>query len=192
MTIEEFKSIINNQEIDSISIVRRHLIYGNPHVFTSNLGYYYEIKEKIAEWLNIHPHNVIMVGSAKLGFSIAPKKIWKPFNDDSDIDIVIVSENAFTSFWSKLFLFNDNISRDIKEERNFNKFKDYFFKGWIRPDLFNYTYQGKNEWFDFFCNLSKNYGTGHKISGALYYGFDFFEKYHVRNIEELRKMELKK
>jgi len=190
VTVENFKSALLNQDIDSIGLVRRYLIYGEPFVYQESIWKYYELKERIARQFNTHPHNVIMVGSAKLGFSIAPKKNWKVFNEESDIDIVIVSESAFTSFWSKLFLFNENISHEKAEEENYKKFKDYFFRGWIRPDYFSYKYPGKNEWFDFFSSLSRDFGNGRKISGALYYGFDFFEKYHTKNIDELRKREL--
>ena len=76
-----------------------------------------------------------MVGSAKLGFSIAPSKLWKPFDGESDIDIVVVSEKSFTEYWSKLFLFNSNTFRNEQDAERYEKFKDYFFRGWIRPDL---------------------------------------------------------
>lgn len=190
MDIEQFKSILKDEKIASVNIVQRYLVYGDPYVFNLNLNSYYSLKEATAKQFEVHPHNIIMVGSAKLGFSIAPTKKWKPFDQESDIDIVIVSEKLFTKFWSELFLFNDNISRDTREADNFVKFKDYFFRGWIRPDLFNFNYKGKTEWFDFFKSLSQNYGQGHKITGALYCSFDFFELYHIKNIEELRKMEL--
>ena len=189
MIIEMFKETLKNEAITPMEIVRRYLIYGNPFVYEHDLEQYYALKERIAHQFNIHPHSVIMVGSAKLGFSIAPKKLWKPFDDESDIDIVIVSETAFIRYWSILLLSNDNISRENNDERDYRRFKDYFFRGWIRPDLLSYHYSdNKKEWFDFFKEASQEFGNGRKISGALYFGFDFFEKYHVNNIQNLRKM----
>lgn len=189
MDVQDFKNLLMNEDISSQTIVRRHLLYGNPF-FYNNPDIYVSLKEDIANQFNTHPHNVIMVGSGKLGFSIAPYKKWKLFDEESDIDIVIVSEQAYIKFWKELFLFNSNISRDEREEKNFQDFKDYFFRGWIRPDLFNFAYEGKNEWFDFFRDMTIQYGNGHKIAGALYFNFEFFEKYHINNIDNLRRWEM--
>jgi hypothetical protein len=190
MLLEEFKTILTNNEVDSRRIVRRHLIHGDPFFFKDNLDSFISLKEEIADKFNLHPHNVLMVGSAKLGFSISPDNNWKIFSDDSDIDMVLVSERAFQSVWKELFLFNSNIARHQREEDNFTKFKNYFFRGWIRPDYFSFNYPGKKDWFEFFSSLTKKYGAGHKIVGALYYNYDFFEKYHINNIDNLRRREI--
>lgn len=190
MNIELFKKIISEQEFDPVDIVRKHLIYGEPFFYKDSLDQYYNLKDHVARQFDTHPHNVIMVGSAKLGFSIAPQKLWQAFHDESDIDIVIISESVFTKYWSRLFLFNENTSHDKREAEQYAKFKDYFFRGWIRPDLFSYKYPDKNQWFDFFKESSLKFGNGRKISCAIYYRFDFFEKYHANNIEQIRKLEL--
>lgn len=190
--IEHFRGMLQNHSTPIKDIVRSELIYGLPHVYDGFSEIYYNLKERVSEFFQVHPHNVIIVGSAKLGFSVAPKKLWKPFDAESDIDVVIVSEKAFTEYWGKLFLFNSNISRTADEDDQYMKFKDYFFRGWIRPDLFGFQYQGKAAWFDFFNEMSRLYGNGRKISGALYYNFDFFEQYHISNLSNIRKLETQK
>ncbi len=144
------------------------------------------LKEDISDEFNVNPHNVIMVGSAKLGFSISPQKLWQHFNENSDIDIVIISEDLFKSFWKTLFLFNNNISRSEDDDKQFNSFKDYFFKGWIRPDKFNFNFNGKQKWFEYFQKMAIKYKLERKLRVALYINFEFFEKYHINNIENLK------
>lgn len=85
-----------------------------------------------------------MIGSAKLGFSIAPSKLWKEFNEESDIDIVVVSDKIFDIYWQELFEFNIELTaRSQGEQDLYEKFLNYFFRGWIRPDLFSFNFQKK-------------------------------------------------
>lgn len=46
--------------------------------------------------LALHPHNILVRGSTKIGFSIAPKpeSLWRAYGPKSDIDLAII-DNAF-------------------------------------------------------------------------------------------------
>ena len=128
-----------------------------------------------------------MVGSAKLGFSIAPKKLWANFSEESDIDIVVISEQVFDDYWKELLNFNINVkARTEHEDKNFREFLEYFLKGWIRPDLFPFSYSQKDKWFDFFKTISYGKYGNYKIAGAIFRNEYFFEEYHIRNITKLR------
>jgi hypothetical protein len=77
-------------------------------------------------------------------------------------------------------------SRTEQEQRQYKKFLEYFFKGWIRPDLFPFKYPRKNEWFDYFKSISYGKYGSQKIAAAVYYDFNLFEKYHIQNIKKIR------
>ncbi|APC39647.1 hypothetical protein [Clostridium estertheticum] len=192
MTIEErldnFKVDLKDNTMSNLQITRRHFSFGTPYIFDKDESKYYKIKEKIADKFLIHTDSVKMVGSAKLGFSIAPHKLWKPLNDESDIDMVIISNDIFDLYWKELFEFNniDHTSRTEEEDKQYKKFIEYFFRGWIRPDKFPFSYSKKKEWFEFFKSISyKEFGEK-KITGAIYRENYFFEKYHESNIKNLR------
>jgi len=89
--------------------------------------------------------------------------------------------------WGNIHEFNIGLTNRTKDEDNeYKRFLNYFFKGWIRPDLFPFEYPAKTKWFEFFKSISyKKYGP-QKIACALYYSFNFFEKYHIENINKLR------
>ena len=129
-----------------------------------------------------------MIGSAKLGFSISPLKLWEPFNDESDIDMVIISDRIFYKLWRELFDFNIGLQvRSEDEDRTYRSFLTYFFKGWLRPDLFPFKFEGRKEWFDFFKSISYREFGNNKITGAIFYDLDFYESYHAQNIKDIRK-----
>jgi predicted nucleotidyltransferase len=184
--IERFKAILEGHERAEV-IVQKYIVHGTPYIFKNDEDKYFDLKREIAANFSEHYNNIHMVGSAKLGFSIAPKKLWKPFTIESDIDIVIVSTKLFENLWESLHEFNIGLtSRTRDEDITYKRFLDYFFKGWIRPDLFPFEYPAKNDWFDFFKSISYSKYGPQKITGALYHSFNFFEKYHVKNIEKLK------
>lgn len=183
-----FKSELNNDLISDIAIIRKNLLHGNPLIYKDNEELYFYLKQKVANYFNVSTTKIVMVGSAKLGFSIAPKKLWNNFSEESDIDIVVISEQVFDDYWKEILNFNINVkARSEQEDKNFREFLEYFLKGWIRPDLFPFDFPRKNEWFEFFKSISYGKYGNYKVAGAIFRNEYFFEEYHSRNINKLRK-----
>lgn len=184
----KFKQDLNDDKFSNEYIVRKYLCNGSSPVLTDET--IFDIKHSIAEHFKIHPNEIILTGSGKLGFSIAPNKRYKHFGEDSDIDIAIISETLFDAFWRELLDFNINwTSRTRRDQEEYNKFNNYFFQGWIRPDLFPFHYKNKKIWFDFFRDLTyKFYPYGeHKIAAGIYKNFTAFEIYNIKNLRLLRQ-----
>ena len=185
--LREFQDALRDERVADELIVQRHIVHPSPFVFDGDDGMYFSIKHEISNHFQVNPEDVKMVGSAKLGFSIAPHQLWKPFDDESDIDMVIVSPEVFDRFWKQLYDFNINLTvRTEDEQIKYNKFLKYFFKGWIRPDLFPFDYPRREEWETFFKSISHGQYRNRKVTGALYRDMEFFERYHVMNIKRLR------
>jgi hypothetical protein len=183
--IKNFKFSLQDNSINDEEIVQKYIIHGKPFILDDDK--YYSLKKIIADQFSIHFEHVRMIGSAKLGFSIVPSKLWKPFDDDSDLDMVIISEKQFDTFWIDLHQFNINLTvRSTGEEKKYRDFLEYFFKGWIRPDLFPFDYSGRKKWFDFFKSISYDKFGERKITGAIFKNFYFFESYHIMNIKKIR------
>lgn len=185
--IETFRRALEDASLTAAQIVQRYLIHPTPYVFENAEGSYFDLKNSLAVQFGVNPEDVKMVGSAKLGFSIAPKKLWKPFDDSSDIDMVIVSNRVFEEFWQDLYGFNINLTaRSEDDERLYRRFLEYFFKGWLRPDVFPFDYPGKQRWFDFFKGISYGQFGYRKVAGAVFCNMHFFETYHTMNVRQLR------
>jgi hypothetical protein len=192
MTIENriqiLKKALSDSAISDESIVHRFIIYeGAPYVFEGAEEKYLTLKETIASHFAIHPDTIKMVGSAKMGFSISPKQTWRELNDDSDIDMVLISERIFDTFWKEIFRFNiDLVARTRLADKRYFKFLDYFFSGWLRPDLFPFNNSTKEKWFEYFRSISYGDYGYRKITCAIFRDMDFFQTYHAMNIRQLR------
>jgi len=187
--LEEFKKSLLDSSCSDMEIVDKYIMFGTPYIFNENESIYYELKKDISNFFGTSINCVNVVGSAKLGFSIAPQKRFRPIQDDSDIDVAIISDELFDTFWEKLFEFNINlVSRNNNEQELYDKFLTYFFRGWLRPDCFPFNYKGKQDWFDFFRKISYKKYDQRKVTGAIYKNEYFFKKYHENNIKNLREV----
>lgn len=170
--INSFMEDLRN--LSSSQVVKKRIIFGDCVII--NTDYYHQLREKIGAKFKVHPNEVMVVGSAKLGFSIAPQKRYQPFGDKSDIDVAIVSSDLFDSFWKSVYnLWSEKILWENELD-----FKKYLFQGWIRPDKLpnskNFE-QGAN-WWEFFRTLTSSGEFGpYKIRGAIYKDFDFLQGY---------------
>lgn len=172
---EEIRLFKLDLSLYSISeIVQKRIIFGN--CFMLNNEQYFLLRLMVAKKFEVHPNEVLIVGSAKLGFSIAPRKQFRSFGDTSDIDVVIVSEKLFNSVWEGVYGFwKDKILWDAE-----NDFKNYLFRGWIRPDKLppSHKFDFSKKWWEFFREITSTGKFGpYKISGAVYKNWNFLESY---------------
>ena len=72
-SVAAFRRAIRDQDIDVA--VQKHITYGACCLLSPDV--YFELKRAVAEEFAIHPNEVLVVGSAKLGFSIAPSKRYQ-------------------------------------------------------------------------------------------------------------------
>ena len=156
--VQEFKDAISDENNSLEKIIDKYLLFGTPYFFKDDENKFYELKNEIAGFLKVSQTNIFVVGSAKLGFSIAPEKRYQHFNEDSDIDIAIIDGATFLRYWKILYEYNTTgRAWSSDEEKTYRKFLEYFFKGWLRPDKFPRTMNEKKEWFDFFKSLQRKY-----------------------------------
>lgn len=89
--IDEFKADL--KVLSSLQIYREYVLGGDCHLLDNHL--LFELREVVCDRFEIEFSDVILVGSGKLGFSIKPGRRYGFFNDDSDIDVAIVSAKLF-------------------------------------------------------------------------------------------------
>ena len=81
------------------------------------------LKEILNDKLGVAYHNVLMVGSGKIGYSLSPFKKFKAFDEDSDIDIAIISIKMFNELWAKIRL------ASTEEYISYNSITSSIFRG---------------------------------------------------------------
>ncbi len=114
------------------------------------------------------------------------------FGDQSDIDLAIISEFLFDKIWRQVFDYweeNENTDNVVYWSRE-NSFKDYLFRGWIRPDKLPpaQAFDFSRSWWEFFRELTRQgeYGP-YKIRAGLYKSWYYLEKYQSICIKECKQ-----
>jgi len=167
--------------LSPIDITRRHVVFGECAVIDPDE--YFRLRSTVARQYEIHPNDVLVVGSGKLGFSIAPQKRYCPFHDGSDLDVVIISERFFDIVWKDVHrYFNQGGYWEHSD-----KFREYLFRGWIRPDKLppDHRFPFGKTWWEFFNELSASRDFSiSRIRGAIYRNWYFLEAYQELAISE--------
>ena len=179
--IDQFKEDLRS-DLSTIQIVRKHIISGDCFIFKQDK--YFDLRSEVADHFGLHPNEVLVVGSAKLGFSIVPKKRFRPFRKNkSDIDVALVSSKLFDQVSEEIFSYK----QEAGDWPKYEEFADYLFQGWIRPDMLPQSpvFPFGKKWWDFFLGLtgSRRYGDC-KISGALYKSYFFIENYQEDCVQQ--------
>ena len=167
---------------DSV-MVQKHITFGESYILQRDQ--YFDLKYEISKQFKIHPSQVLVVGSGKLGFSIAPDKRYRHFGDQSDLDVAIVSDDLFNTLWLAVFEYWNNNRGYWKREA---KFKDYLFRGWLRPDYIPPYIPSASQWFAFFRKLTESQRFGpYKISAGVYVSWSYLEYYQQTAVAQCRR-----
>jgi hypothetical protein len=188
MTFDEFKNELDKNDI--YSIVRKYILSGNSTCFAGDPQKLLMLKEAVSAELKLNIKCVETVGSAKLGFSLNPFKLGDVFNNKSDIDLLIVSNEFFDQAWKELLKIDFNYHQLSKKERDYLK-ESYqtVHRGYISPDKFPLKSEFARTWWKIFTDLSnKEEYEFRKIRGRLFKDWDFAEKYYSIQLVELLKV----
>ncbi|MBR5651141.1 MAG: hypothetical protein IKW93_02845 [Bacteroidales bacterium] len=176
-----------------LKIARKHVIHGTPFVFKDNDEEYYEFRDSIAKHFKIGFHEVLILGSAKLGYSYHKDS---EFSSESDIDVALVNEELFESYYINICnyqydLESGKVTPRLEERKEFNQFIHYLIKGWMRPDMLPERLKirsMKEDWFEFFKSISyDNCPAGnYKVSGGLFKNYYYLEKYYTESLIKIK------
>jgi hypothetical protein len=172
---------------DNPKFVREHILHGPCAAIEE--GMQFDLKQRIAEKFSIEATtDVFIVGSAKLGFSIAPQKRYRAFGDSSDVDVAIVNHELYQRIWHELQGYKDS-GADWPKRASFERFLAW---GWIRPDKLpqSASFSFSNEWWEFFRAMQKARAAGpYKVAGAIYHDISFLVRYQVTSVAACRLQE---
>ena len=151
----------------------------------------HKIKRMISSQFQVPTRDILVCGSAQIGYSAIKQTPFTP--GQSDLDLAIVSQPLF----SKVIEQAIDVTRGYTDLTRFARrggvsTKDEFVRyvaerGMIRPDLLPRC-DLKSAWFDFFEYLSSQYLTNFKkISGAIYLSESCFASKQVPVVSAARR-----
>lgn len=149
-------------------------------------------KEIVSSKFGISFHNLQIVGSAKTGFSLSPKKALSPFHDEapdkpsSDIDIAIISAKLYEKYWNEL-----RRTKGIQYKHFYNNLTASIFRGYINDKDLVEIKGISREWDDTVrpinVELQDQLGFVHPITYRLYRSWDDLEEYQLIGISKARR-----
>ncbi|MBZ9663867.1 hypothetical protein H3221_003775 [Pseudomonas sp. LMG 31766] len=108
----ELAEKLNSDELKSL--VRSRFLENIPFSFKHKPLIYETMRAWVAREIKINPSEIVVIGSAKLGFSpTAHPNFGKKFGDDSDLDLTAISEKLFNELNNDL----ETWINDIKSAR---------------------------------------------------------------------------
>ena len=154
---------------------------------------YDSFKSYIAGKFDLPFNNVAIVGSAKLGFSIAPDNNLSMFRVEdssekkaSDIDLVLVSSSYFNIFWEEYL--NKYLSNNYSKE--FYYARKCIFKKFITFRGFDNSDKTYVEWMKKTINyqkeLQEKFHIKHKVNYLIFESWEAAEKYYCNNLKQIQ------
>lgn len=141
----------------------------------------------VSDSFDISFKSSVMVGSAKTGFSMAPYKIFKQFDDESsDIDIAIISAKHFEECWEK-----GRTHMKTRHSHLYPKITSSVFNGFIstpfiseveqvRQPFNRYTDKARRE-------IYRKFMVGHEINFRVYRSWKDLQDYHLKGIRKAKQ-----
>lgn len=154
--------------------------------------HYDDFKRYMSKNLNIHFHNISIIGSAKTRFSFSPSKNFSEFRDyndenPSDLDVVLVSQTLFDDTWTAF--------REISNQkliRNYSQKTSEIFRQFISIKDSDERYENEHikDWLKKVMSLKAEMQTRFQIyldiNYRIYKNWEAVEEYHIKGIEKLK------
>jgi hypothetical protein len=165
-------------------LIRKHITTGVPVMLSEEQ--YFALRNVVADEFKLHPSAVILVGSSRTGFSIAPKKRYVAAAADADLDVALVSQEKFDHYWDRVFAYA--ASNDAwKHGNEYSEFVRMLFNGWIDPRGLPSVRRFKQatRWTTFFDSLmqSRQFGS-RRISARLYRTWSRLEAFQAKAVRQ--------
>jgi hypothetical protein len=95
-------------------VARLWLTEGLPSAFLRSPAIYEDLRGWLGSRLDVHPKEITLIGSARIGYSLAPPPDFgRPFHSGSDLDLSIVSDNLFQRVTSEFTNFSSEVQSGV-------------------------------------------------------------------------------
>lgn len=176
------------------AFVSRYIFDSIPFIFDNDLEAWIAWKSAFGARIDVDPRDIVITGSAGIGYSLNPYKNFKAFDYDSDVDLGVVSSHYFDLAWRYLrqrrveWLSLRQAMRDAINAHRSN----YVFSGTIAADKILHLLPFGNSWQDALDVMATTQPTvGREIRLRIYKDFDCLRSYQSETMRRARSLAVK-
>jgi hypothetical protein len=199
-TLDEFKTALLSKPIDEV--VANYVLAGDPYAFEAQPNALQRLRSHVAAALSVDAANVIVVGSAQVGFSLSPVNFPRRFSEESDIDVAIIDETLFDRVWHTLLKWHypRRLHLPTGDWKWTSDRRKELYWGWFVPDKIRFTGLSlpaalkpirdcSSQWFNTFRSLSRYPEfSGRDVSGRLYRTWEHVNMYQSEGLRQIREV----
>lgn len=198
-TVTQFEELLRTEPLGDV--VDTHLLSGLPFVFRDSPQDLEMLQTHLSDRLKCDAVDIRIVGSGRIGFALNPHNYPRAYTSESDIDVVVISEAIFDTYWQTFLDWNYprryRLSRP--EQRWAWKRQDDLWWGWFRPTEIRFDGLLFPEaliplrdltarWFDAFQSLSTyRQFARFDFRSRLYRSADHARRYHQAGLSRIRE-----
>lgn len=191
-SIEDLKKDFFEDLIDKDEslVVSKWILHNTPYIFDNDIIQYIEWKELLSKKIQVDSRAICLTGSSCLGFSLNPSKHYREFNNESDIDIAIISNHYFDLSWH--YLRNMGTTRYSLSLEQQESVKDHvnrlIYWGTIATDKILTILPFGDAWFKYLREMAaEDITTGRDINVRIYKDYESLRAYNIENIKKLKR-----
>ncbi len=169
--------------------VSKYILEPIPFIFANDISAWVEWKHTLASALDVDPRDIVLTGSAAVGWSLNPNKAFSQFHIGSDIDCAIISNYHFDVAWRYLRQQRVSwltLSPADREAIRIHQ-KNFVFSGTIAANWILALLPFAQKWqagLDYMSTIAPTLNRDVKL--RIYKDFDALRYYQISNIERIR------
>ena len=160
-----------------------------PVLFNGDIELFIKWKEEFSKNIQVDSQAILFTGSSCNGFSLSPYKNFKDFDDESDIDIAIISEYFFDTCWFEIRNYG-NKYHDLTrpQQKSFEGHRTrLIYWGTIATDKLLPIFSFSKEWIAALENMAKLVPTENRtINIRIYKNFESLREYYIDCFKKLQ------
>ncbi|WP_147283792.1 hypothetical protein [Bosea caraganae] len=170
--------------------IAKHLFDRCPYVFKDDRDSFVSWKNKLSAGLEVDSASITIIGSSSLGISLNPHKSFKHFDQNSDVDVAVVSTFHFQSAWR--YLRNNGKIRHKLNRKQRTSWEEHekgkVFWGMIATDVLISLMPFGPAWVKALSDASQDPLIGGRLVNVrLYNDYESLRSYQTHGVQGLRQ-----
>jgi hypothetical protein len=186
--LDDFLTSLSVQPIDRI--VSHELFERVPVVFAGDANAHIEWKHELSKRIDVDARALCLVGSSVSGISLNPRKKYKKFDNNSDIDVAAISDHHFDLAWNWMRNISSaewfKLSKSAQASIDEHKTRLIYYGTIATDQIVQFLPFGKR-WVTGLAEVQALAPiNGRTVKVRLYRDFGALRSYHVSNLKKLR------